>query len=198
MRTVHLLVSLSLACACGRAAEPTRLEPLTSEQTDLSLRSVPNTVGELRWQQVHRFPDPALGVVYSYGDGSSPGSDVFVYPRDATSPVTHAELRAHGKPLLETLQTQRSAGRFDAYELLADSIVTIDLGGAPLDGSHIVVLLTRGGEARASHQHIFVLGDEIVKVRTTFAPDEDRTKRMERFIEALLRGMVRGEDEVEA
>ena len=81
---------------------------------------------------------------------------------------------------------------------LLPSITDDGIWFSALDGSHIVVLLTRGGEARASHQHIFVLGDEIVKVRTTFAPDEDRTKRMERFIEALLRGMVRGEDEVEA
>lgn len=184
---VCLLVLQALAAGCANRPGATAIAPLPSE--NLEVREVPTAVGGFRRTDVHRFPDAAMGVAYRFRDNSVLQPDVYHYPRDVEGPVSTTELLQQGRQLIRILPMQRAAGRFNTYEVLADSILVVALPGGTLRGSHVELLLTRQ-EQRASHQHVFALGSEFVKIRTSFPPAEETTARLEEFIEDLLAALV--------
>jgi hypothetical protein len=175
------------------AANPPPGDSAGGEASGPRVRQVPAQVGEFRQIDVHPFPQPGAGIGYRYSDDSPLRPDVYVYPvppsgSDAESSLVRAQ--TEGRLLLSALQVERDRGRFDSFQLLSDSVITLGVPGNSLEGSHVSVLLTRRGDEAESHQHIFVLGDQFVKIRTTFPRGSQSLSRLEDFIEALLTGMT--------
>jgi hypothetical protein len=188
MRSHPLLLLLAFAAACASPGGPP-VAPAPAGEA-LAIAQIPTRIGDFRQIDVHRFDTPGAGTAYRYSDGSRLRSDVYVYPlaeaqrASAGAPLETIQGEAHS--LLAAMPVQQAQGRFDSFELLADSIATVLLPGGPLTGSHIALRLRFRGMEQESHQHVFMLGDQFLKVRTTFPPNAATAAAMAGFVERLV------------
>jgi hypothetical protein len=143
---------------------------------------------------VHRYPQRELGTAYRYTDGGSLRLDLFVYPLSPTarragdSPRLQAQAEAQ---LLRTnLPEGRNRGWFTSYEIIADSMVILQLPSGTLEGSHMAIRIDSAGARSESHQHLFVVDNELAKVRTDFDEGSVPAARLESWIHDIFRQMT--------
>jgi hypothetical protein len=188
-QTAQLLIfGAFVACAPARV-DPTVAGPSAHA---FAVRQIPTRVGEFRQLDVHRFPQRELGTAYRYSDDSPLRPDVYVYPLIVRDEGMNALALAQAEAALlpQGLEMQRARGRFSSFQIVADSVIVVSVPGGSVPGSHIAGVLFRGDTPRETHQHLFALGDQFVKVRTSYAPGEVELGRLEEFIADLLRLML--------
>lgn len=183
-----VVVFACLVAGCGPTPVSRGATPAGQRAPEIT--QIPESIGAFRRIETHQFDDPSAGAVRSYRNGSALQPDVYVYPLTETAraggedPLDRAEAESRIFPV--ALEVERQRGRFDRFQVRADSAVAISHGSRTIRGWHTAVQLSRRGDPRDSHQYLFALGDQFVKVRITYVPgavkDEDRVE----FIRALL------------
>lgn len=199
--SVGLLFSLCLSTACAPASSPpSATAPVGGGGSAVRVERVPPQVGDFRRVDVHRFPQRELGVAYRYSDGTPVRLDVYVYPVGeqirAAGGTPAEQARIEGRLLGEGLEAQQRQGVVRSFQILSDSAVQITAAGNLLHGSHITARVDVRGRNEESHQHVFVVGDQFVKVRTSFTPRAVPLARIEAFVRELLDSMTTPESAV--
>jgi|GEM_PF-6985486 len=195
MNRTTLLPLLLLASLISGCAHTAASEPAPSHQGSAEARAgivLPERVGEFTIVETSRYPDPSLGTLYRYRDGSALQPDVYVYPLTGTArgggdaPVDRA--RAESRLFLATLPISQRRGAFQRFRVIADGPIPAGPDGG-IEGWHVAAELVEPGQVRRTHQHLFAIGDELIKVRTTFGEDEDREAALGAFLVELLKAM---------
>lgn len=121
----------------------------------------------------------ATSIVYALAEEARSGG-----PR----PLDEAE--AESALLEQVFAVQQQQGRLDSFEIRADSWYALTVRSAPVPGWHVEARVNLRGEARETHQLVFVVGDQILKIRASFAPGavamDELTRFAERFLERAL------------
>jgi hypothetical protein len=182
-----LVASLTTACAHTAAPEPAPSHPGGAEAREGI--ALPERVGAFSIVETQRFPEASLGTLYRYRDGTALLPDVYVYPLTRTAreggdaPVDRA--RAESRLFLATLPINQRRGAFQRFRVIADGPIPAGPEGG-VEGWHVAAELIRPGQVRHTHQHLFAIGDELIKVRTTFGEDEGWEAALGAFLVGLL------------
>lgn len=202
MRRLLLAVLLLLlpACAGSRSTSPapraSAAARMLAPAADAPLRvqRIPNVAGDFRLQGMYRFGRPELGVGFRYGDGDPVRLDVYVYPAPdevlalddrvaAAAEVGRTELR-------EGLEEEVRKGNLLSFELLADSAIVISLPRGEIRGSYALLRLSPPEGGMDSHQHHFIVGEQLVKVRTSYPEGAVDRAVVDAFVEDFLGRMT--------
>lgn len=192
VRTVLSLLFLLFAIGC--ASRPASVPDSPSTTTELTLSAVPEQVGGFRITETRRYPDPSAGTLYRFQSDASLQPDVYVYPmseiarRGGTDPGEQAQ--AESALFKEVLAIQRAQQHFDDYQVVGEHALRQSAGSQVVEGWHVHAMLTRRGEQRDSHQHLFVIGEHLVKVRTNFPRGAIAPEELQAFLEDLIQGML--------
>ena len=198
MRRLLLAVLLTLlpGCSAGTASTASAGAPSASRALapapaeGLRVQRIPNFAGEFRLQGMYRFGRPELGVGFRYSDGQPVRLDVYVYPAPgevleaddplaAAADVGRTELRAG-------LEEEVRKGNLQSFELRSDSVIAISLPQGELTGTYVSLRFTVDGAAHDSHQHHFMVGDQLVKVRTSYPAGAIEMGTVDAFLRDFL------------
>ncbi len=192
MHRLRLFLLLGLLAGCAPAASVRGTG--SAAPGAVRLDSVPDQVGAFRRTETFTYPRADAGTLYRFRGGGSLDPDVYVYP---VSPETRGkgpgprEWAASEGPMFRlVLAAQQAQGRLESVRMVADSAVRWTVGTAPLDGWHTVARVTLQGQERDTHQLLFGIGDDFVKVRASFAPGSASDAELRQFAQALLEQMV--------
>ena len=185
-----VLLLLAPGCASSAAVSPAPVNrtPQVAPE-DLRLNRIPARAGEYRLQGVQRI-SPELGMVLRYSTQGPVRLDVFIYPapdsvREAADPVAAAaetgrtELRAG-------LELEAEKGNLTAFEVVSDSSIALRLPHAGVTGAHTTLRISHGDQTRDSFQHHFLIGDQLVKVRSTLEPGTADPATIDHFVREFL------------
>lgn len=198
MRRLLLAVLLPLlpACAASPAASPATTGPAAARALAppaaeaLRVQRIPNFAGDFRLQGMYRFGRPELGVGFRYSDGEPVRLDVYVYPVPpevaASDDPVAAAAEVGRTELREGLDGEVRKGNLQSFELLTDSTITVSLPHGQLPGTYIFLRFISGGSTMDSHQHHFMVGDQLVKVRTSYPADAMEAATVDAFIRDFL------------
>jgi hypothetical protein len=187
-----LLLLLGLLLGCAPAASVGGTGP--AAPGPLRLASVPDQVGAFRRTETITYPRADAGTLYRFRGGGSLDPDVYVYP---VAPETRGkgpgprEWAASQGPLFQLiLEAQKQQGRLESVRMVADSAFRLTVRSALVDGWHTSARVTLQGQERDTHQLLFGVGDDFVKVRTSFAPGSVTDAELRQFAQALLEQLV--------
>lgn len=192
----RMLVVLALGSVIGCAAKPAARtgEPVSP---GLAIERIPERAGDFERTEIRRMQVPGAGTLYRFrSPRTSLAPDVYIYPLTATArqggETARLQAAAEAQLFKAALALQQRRGRFDNYEVHADSSITLPMQQLQIEGWHTMVHLRRGGQVLESHQHLVVLGDQIVKVRATFPRGSTVAVELEPFLRALAQELTRG------
>ena len=156
--------------------------------TGITESSMPARVGTLELTDTVRYPDPRLGTLYRYRDGSEIRPDVYVYPvgLGQASPAPLNPAREEGMTFGMLLTVQKRQGRFDDFEIIESEARKHGEGDEAIQGWHVHAVLDDDGTMRDSHLHVYVIGDQMLKVRTTYPQGSAEAVELEAFVSELL------------
>ena len=189
-RVVGTLLLLS-AAACAPAAGG-RAGPSPG---GLAIREAPVEVYGHPRTDFKRYEMASAGVSYRYGSGPPIIRDVYVYPLTPTAgaggddPVQQA--RAESDNLKAVFEIQRRERRIERFEAGADSAIAVPVAGGTVRGWHLSGRVVHRNGVDETHQHVFAVGDQLLKVRTTYtvaAPNASAD--VDAFVRDLLRQML--------
>lgn len=181
------LIVLGLAASLGCAARSAPVTPEPDAERPLSIRQVPQELGSFRVSETHRYPDPQAGTLYRFRNNTELRPDVYVYPIPAArgaAPLNPA--REEGMNFGRVLTSQQRQRSFESFEIVEQRALEHTVGSSVIPGWHSQAVLTRRGEKRDSHMHLFVIGDQMLKIRTTYPQGSVDTAELERFISGLI------------
>lgn len=184
----HTLLAVVLLTSVACAP---RNPSVVQDKAAVAISSMPSSVGTFRLGETQRFPQAELGTLYRYRNDSQLRPDVYVYPvikgeaGVGTNPAHDEALNFES--VLRAQQAQRA---FDSFEIIAHRALEYDAGTAKLPGWQVVARLRRGNQAMDSHLHVYMIGDQLLKVRATFPQGSVAPADVEAFVSALLKGVT--------
>ena len=177
---------VAAACAAPRAAPSPPAQP--------AIGAVPDAIGDHRLVETRPLASGAAGTLYRYRGDTALEPDIYIYPLTSTAleggSEPQAQAQAESELFKQTLELQRRQGRFDEYTVVAERPLRYRVGNVEVAGWQVQAMLTRGGEPRETQQHLLVIGDQLVKVRTSFEPGSVSPAQLKSFVEGLVRGLV--------
>ena len=184
-----LLVLALAACAPAPGGAP------APAPAPLAIRDAPAEVHGYRQTDFTRFEMASAGVAYRYGSGPPISPDVYVYPvgeTDRAAGDAVAQARAESDNLKSALEMQRGQRRIQGFEVTGDTAVAIPLAGGRVVGWHLAARVhAPRGPAIETHQHLFAVGDQFLKVRTSFPlGTASAGAELDSFVRELLRLML--------
>ena len=191
-----LLLALSTGCAAASSALPSTPAPTAVAGGPLALGPVSERVGEdVRLVDTHHFPDAGAGIRYRYGSPCSAlQPDVFVYPLSETAAAAgsdpSAQARAESEAFKQVLAIRQQQGHTEAFRIEGEGPLRIAVGGHTLAGWHVHAVLVHRGQQSDTHQHLFAVSEQLIKVRTTFPRGSIAEEEVNAFLHALLREWV--------
>lgn len=195
-RLIGLVVAANLGCAAqtGPAVQVPVAGAAPGTGVALAIADIPEELGTFRLSETHRYPDPSAGTLYRFRNNSELRPDVYVYPVAAPpggAPLNPA--REEGMNFGRVLTSQQRQRRFDSFEILEHGPLEHTVGSSVIPGWHSYAVLTRRGEKSDSHLHLFVIGDQMLKIRATYPQGSVQTAELDEFISALVRDITRAE-----
>lgn len=183
-----LLLPVILASSgCASRADPG--VPAQDAAAAITMSDMPAEVGRFRVTDIHRYPDPRAGTLYRFRNDSALMPDVYVYPinRPSLNPA-----REEGMNFGRVLTAQRNQRRIDSFVIMKQGPLEHTSGSTVIPGWHVYAVLSRRGEKMDSHMHLFVIGNRMLKVRSTYPQNDVDPAELEEFVAALLRSVTGG------
>lgn len=192
-RLIALAIAANLGCAAqaGPAVELAEPTEVRDAGATLAIADVPEQLGTFRLAETHRYPDPSAGTLYRFRNNSELRPDVYVYPIDAPpggGPINAA--REEGMNFGRVLTAQQRQRRIDAFTILEQGPLEHTVGSSVIPGWHTYAVLTRRGEKSDSHLYLFMIADQMLKVRATFPHGSVDDAQLDEFISALIRDIT--------
>jgi hypothetical protein len=189
-RALGSLLFLSLAsCAPGPGGA------VGPSPAGLAIREAPAEVHGYPRTDFKRYEMASAGVSYRYGSGPPIIRDVYVYPLTPTAgaggddPVQRA--RSESDNLKAVFEIQRRERRVERFEVAADSAIAIPIPGGTVRGWHLSGRVVHRNGVDETHQHVFAIGDQLLKVRTTYTVNAPNASAdVDAFVRDLLRRML--------
>lgn len=187
----HVLVVVAMAASLGCTAHSGSVIQEPDSERPLSITQVPQELGTFRVSETHRYPDPQAGTLYRFRNNTELRPDVYVYPvPTGRGAVPLNPAREEGMNFGRVLTAQQRQRSFESFEIVGQRPLEHTVRSSVIPGWHSHAVLTRRGEKRDSHMHLFVIGDRMLKVRTTFPQGSVDAAELERFISMLVADMT--------
>lgn len=196
------VATLILALAAGAAALPLAAQsgppappgapgavPAVADSGRFSLQ-VPRVVGEFTGMSRRNYPDPSLGSLFRFRTADSLHVDVYIYPAPGErhgcgAACVDSAARVQSVSFTNGIPEYLRRGYFTAATVVADSGLVPGAGAAWRTGRMVRLDVEQDGVGQRSDFFLYALPDFWVKLRATYAADED-PERIARFGAALL------------
>lgn len=186
MRGVPFAVLLAVMFA---ATSHTPSAAQTPAPAPVAVPTIPAEIGTFKLAETHTYPDPHLGTLYRFRNDTELRPDVYVYPigrrPESGGPLNPA--REEGMNFGHVLTAQKNQRRIDSFEILASERREHDVGSVMISGWHVHAVLEHNDAKRDTHMYVYVVGDQMLKVRSTFGQGSVDAADLERFVADLLR-----------
>lgn len=152
----------------------------------------PVRLGPFVIADTQRFSVAGAGTGYRYRGPQAVHPDVFIYRGDVASfgTDTTAALQAEVDEFLQVLPMGRARGQFTDFEVRANAAARRDIGGISLLVHRVVVEKRVGERLLDDYLHIALVGDNYIKVRTTFQRGAGTEADVDGFVDQLLRALL--------
>jgi hypothetical protein len=153
---------------------------------------MPLKLGDFALADTQHFSLPGAGTGYRYRSLKGLRPDVYVYPVDLAgfSGDTAAALQSAVGDFLKALPVGRARGQFTDFEVRTNAVARRTIAGDSLLVHRVVVEKRVGSRVLDDYFHIAVVGDNYVKVRTTFDRGVATEADVERFVGQLLQSLL--------
>ncbi len=190
----RLLPLLLIAASCAQPGTnvpgPAPMAP-PSAHAEMPLVA-PQSIGTFTLTDTRRFPDASAGVRYRYVATGALQPDVFVYPAapSVQQPGVRDTLGYESDKFKETLEIMQQRGSYQSFRIVSDSQVEVSTPGGRVPGRRVSASLTQNGERLDSHQILFMLRGQFVKVRATHGPGKVTSQELNDFVGGLLTALA--------
>jgi hypothetical protein len=152
----------------------------------------PVRLGDFVIADTQRFSVPGAGTGYRYRGPRAVHPDVYIYTGDVASfgTDTAAALQSPADEFLQVLSMGRTRGQFSDFEVRANAAARRDIGGVSLLVHRVVVEKRAGERTLDDYFHIALVGNNYIKVRTTFPRGAGTEADVEGFVDHLLRTLL--------
>lgn len=152
----------------------------------------PQQIGAFTLTDTRRFPDASAGVRYRYAAAGALRPDVFVYPAapNVQQPGVRDTLAYESDKFKEALAVMQQRGTYASFRILSDSQVEAGTPGGRVRGRRVSATLTQNGERLDSHQFLFLLWGQFVKVRATYKTGEVTSQELTDFLNGLVTALA--------
>lgn len=195
-------VSLPLE-VCTMTALAARVDSILSPErraaparVPASAMVMPRKLGDFALVDTQHFPTPGAGTGYRYTGLKGLRPDVYVYPGHLESygTDTAAALASAVGDFLQALPLGRARGQYSDFKVRENAPARRDLSGTSLLVHRVLVEKRVGNRVLDDYFHIAVVGNNYIKVRTTFDRGAATEADVESFVGQLLETLLRNED----
>jgi hypothetical protein len=153
---------------------------------------IPLTVGDFALVDTQRFSTQGAGTGYRYNGPKGLHPDVYVYPGDLAQfgVDTAAALNSAVSAFLQALPIGRARGQFRDFEVKANTVARRQIAAHSLLVHRVVVEKRVGDRVLDDYFHVAVVGDNYIKVRTTFERGVALEADVESFVNRLLETLL--------
>ena len=183
---------------CTMGALATRLESILSPDQAAPERAatravvMPLKLGDFALVDTQHFSVAGAGTGYRYSSPNGLRPDVYVYPVGLASfgADTAAALEAAVGEFLQALPIGRARRQFNDFAIKSNAVARREISGSSLLVHRVVVEKRAGNRVLDDYFHIAVIGDNYIKVRTTFERGAATEADVERFVGQLLETLL--------
>lgn len=152
----------------------------------------PHQIGAFTLTDTRRFPDPNTGVRYRYTGTGALRPDVFVYPAapSVEQPGIRDTLAYESEKFGQALTVMQQRGTYQSVRILSESESEIRTSAGPIMGRRVSVVLTQDGQQLDSHQVLFLIHGQFVKVRTTHVAGAAVSQELFDFLGGLISALM--------
>jgi hypothetical protein len=183
---------------CTMAALAKRVDSILSpgqaspERTATRTIVMPLKLGDFALVDTQHFSLPGAGTGYRYHGPNRLRPDVYVYTGDLAGfgADTAAALGSAVGDFLQALPIGRARGQFTDFEVRTNAAARRAIAGDSLLVHRVVVEKRAGNRVLDDYFHIAIVGDNYVKVRTTFERGVATEAEVERFVAQLLETLL--------
>ena len=184
---------------CTMAALATRVDSILSPNQAAPERDatraivMPLKLGDFALGDTQHFSLPGAGTGYRYRGPKGLRPDVYVYPVDLAGfgGDTAAALQSAVADFMKALPIGRARGQFTDFEVRSNAVARREITGVSLPIHRVVVEKRVGNKVLDDYFHITVVGDNYIKVRTTFERGGGTEGDVEGFVNKLLETLLR-------
>lgn len=157
---------------------------------------MPLKLADFALADTQHFSTPGAGKGYRYRGVKGLHPDVYVYPGELSrfGVDTTAALEAAASEFLQALPVGRARGQFTRFDVRSTAVARREIAGHSLLVHRVVVEKRVGDRVLDDYFHIGVIGDNYIKVRTTFERGVGTEADVETFVSQLLETLLRTEE----
>lgn len=188
---------------CTMAALSQRVDSILSPDTHAARTGpatralvMPLKLADFALRDTQHFSTPGAGTGYRYSGTKGLQPDVYVYPGELSrfGVDTTAALEAGASEFVRGLPLGRARGQFTDFEVRSTAVARREIAGHSLLVHRVVVEKRVRDRVLDDYFHISVIGDNYVKVRTTFQRGVGTEADVETFVSQLLETLLRDEE----
>lgn len=174
--------------ASGSTAPPMPAPSASAAVPAAILLEPPERIGQFTLTDTRRFPDLSAGVRYRYAGAGALRPDVFVYPAppNVEQPGVRDTLAYESEKFRQALAVMQQRGTYQSFQILSETESDIRTPAGPVTGRRVSAVLTQDGQRLDSHQVLFLIRGQFVKVRVTQSAGAASSEELFEFLRGLL------------